>query len=187
MHHNTRQLKLYKSKKSKTKKKHFAPLLICGAIVLGGTMSLICNFDESGGCEESGCTQKPIELNFVASAEKLANKESAKKNSTVTRTERLSALQLPDINKENSRLLMQRDIQREIINNLSHLPFNYDENDLCILEVKKDSDDLKVLECTNKVTKRFVQLSLSKFNFKQIVKRYNREEFTPQLEVRLTK
>lgn len=79
------------------------------------------------------------------------------------------SLELADINDENERLVLQRDLQKKI-NIFAKKPFNLRHGDRCIITIdKKKITDKK---CTNALIKRSIKLAIDK----------NQKEFDSLLE-----
>jgi hypothetical protein len=104
-------------------------------------------------------------------------------------TVRLAAQHLVSVDDENNRLLLQREIQRRI-SRATKKPFNHHEGDMCVLAVKTSKPKgkhLRILDCSNHVFKRAIELGLEKINVSSILTKYKFNAESPQLEVRINR
>lgn len=163
----------------KSKKRNYGTQLFAAFIVLSGIVTVIyeSNKPTNQKCNEPNCTtivniqrKQPENIPF-----NLVKKD----------TSNIQKVNLDNVEHENNRLLLQRDIQRLVFANNPPHPFNYKKTDLCFLKLNKTKTDILIDSCTNHVFKRTIENVLKNLNTKQIVKKYKFKESKPQFEVRL--
>lgn len=190
MSQNIKPLKLSKNK-NKTRKK-LVPLIISGVVVLGGVGTLVLNLNGSlpSLCHAGGCEKKEIVLDLTQDqSDKNQKLELEKKKGQLNAPH--SIFPMSDVELENNRLLLQRDIQRFISRSHDQIkPFNHSAEDWCILELKSlehKTSKLLIKKCSNHVFRRAVKLALDSFDHNSLISKYNFKSYSPQIKVRLTK
>ena len=183
-------LSIRRSKSSNSKKlKKVLLLIACGTIVIAGGASYVFNSAEPAGCSEAGCGKQQVSLDLNLDTPAAKNTSTKKEQAASNEPIRLAAQHLVDVDDENNRLLLQRDIQRGISASTKK-PFNHHEDDMCVLTVKTTKSKgkhLRILDCSNHVFKRAIELGLEKINASSILKKYKFNAESPQLEVRINR
>lgn len=170
--------------KNKHKRRHLLPLAIAGLVIVGGVGTLVYEaFKDSANssCLNGECErQVSLDIAIKSDAQNESQEATKHTNDGINKASRMN-----DIELENNRLLLQRDIQRAINTTSPKKPFNYNEQDYCVLTLTKDRKSLRIAECTNSVYKRSLELALEKISIKPLVAKYDFQKLNPTLEARL--
>lgn len=169
--------------KKKTRR-HWLPLAIASSVVISGIATIAYEVSNGlpylGNCENGSCEKTvpiSIELEYPVSDD-LQNSENREVNKS--RTNRLQ-----DVESENNRLLLQRDIQREINLRSIMKPFNYRPDDYCKLGLSKNKKNIVINECSNHVFKRAIYLAIENGHLNELVSKYDFKNESPTFEVRI--
>ncbi|MCY9861039.1 hypothetical protein OTK49_00590 [Vibrio coralliirubri] len=170
--------------KKKQSRRHMLPLAIAGLVIAGGLGTIAYEvFKElpNSSCKDGNC-ERVVSLDLTVNQ---IHEEHPQDNNPERSEVINNASRMGDIELENNRLLLQRDIQRSINSTTPKKPFNYKESDFCTLTLTKDRKSLRISECTNQVFKRTLDLALSEVSMRHILEKYDFKEFNPTLEARL--
>lgn len=177
------KLILPKTKKKHTRR-HLLPLAIAGLVIVGGFGTLayeVFKDSPNSSCQNGECErQVNLDIAIKSDAQNQSQETMKHPNDGINKASRMD-----DIEIENNRLLLQRDIQRAINATSPKKPFNYNEQDYCVLTLTKDRKSLRIAECTNSVYKRTLDLALEKISIKPLVAKYDFQNLNPTLEARL--
>lgn len=172
------------SRKKKSTRRHMLPLIAASIVVISGLATIVFEISDSyknhSNCDMENCEKSiPISIQ-VEDQSTIQSKNSADLEDKATRN-----LRIPDVELENNRLLLQRDIQREIQLSAKTKPFNYDMEDFCILGLSKNKKKIVINECSNHVFKRTIELAIEKGNVSKVVSNYDFKNESPTFEVRI--
>ncbi|ELP5898409.1 hypothetical protein QTV49_000283 [Vibrio vulnificus] len=171
-------------RKKKTTRRHMLPLIIASAVVISGIVTIGLElsdvYEKYSDCNIERCKKSvtiPIQIEDQSTkqskyAENFENKDQHN-------------LRIQDVELENKRLLLQRDIQREIHLSTKTKPFNYDINDFCILGLSENKKELVILECSNYVFRRAIELAIENGNVSKVISNYDFKNESPTFEVKI--
>ncbi|KDM90920.1 hypothetical protein [Photobacterium galatheae] len=180
-----KQKLILSKKKRRTARRPLLLLTIVAFVVIGGGMTVVqevlMSTDSRVNCQSSVCERQVV---FNLGTTETTNPESQEellKESDETRSiERLQNVEL-----ENDRLLLQRDLQRFISDNVTSKPFNYKQSDFCILGLSTNAKKIVTETCSNYVFKRTIDLALEDKNIQILATKYDFKQESPTFEVRL--
>ncbi len=192
----SRQLILKRKSKRRIKKHNYVPIFIIIAVVLSGIVTggkeLKKRIDSnitipiSGSCKNSDLKHANIDL-------KCRTKIAVNRSEGLSKLPPINKLsadvdqleQTRDIELENTRLIIQRDIQEIISKNKHMKPFNHRVGDKCVLQVSTKPLLASIRSCTNHVFKRHVELALNTSMVNKVLGENNLNDKTQLIEVRL--
>ena len=168
--------KLILTAKNKKRKRQKKPILIAALIVICGLSTLIFELQQQEPCGNE-CL---VSVNLMAP---INNSKTAIDGKTAAKI--IIDKTLSDIELENSRLLLQRELQRILSESDIKKPFNFKKDDYCTLSINKNKK-ISIVSCSNHVFKRTIELSLKSNDVRQAVSKYHFGNVVPFFNIRLS-